>query len=203
MNSRSSQPFGRRGRSATPVLASEAAANLKARSRQTENLPPELVVTLLASEAGEAAVRAPGAGKVRRSFRAAILAGLIVASLNAAANAAFAAHATAGLNDFWLGSAQVPVAVALLIGALWAGGSSGAACLLVAHRLLARMGRTSYRDYVLGGGGAALALALITSALGSGQGPHSLAVAAVSGMMTGYFYRRFAGTLPPGPNMGG
>ena len=185
MNGRSPQPFGRRG---------ATAAKSEAPAPQIKTLPPELVASLLHPEAAESAPDVRGADRVRRSFRAAVLAGLIVAIFDAAANATFAADATAGLHDFSLGSAQVPVAAALLIGALWSGGSSSAACLLVAHRLLTRMSRTSYSDYVLGGGAAALILTLIMFVLGGGQGPRGLAIAAVSGMISGYFYRLFAGT---------
>ena len=185
MNGRSPQPFGRRG---------ATAAKSEAPAPQIKTLPPELVASLLHPEAAESAPDVRGADRVRRSFRAAVLAGLIVAIFDAAANATFAADATAGLHDFSLGSAQVPVAAALLIGALWSGGSSSATCLLIAHRLLTRMGRTSYGDYVLGGGGAALILTLIMFVLGGGQGPRGLAIAAVSGMISGYFYRLFAGT---------
>ncbi|MHB8886485.1 MAG: hypothetical protein ACYC5H_15665 [Methylovirgula sp.] len=191
-----SQPFGRRGRAAPPVLSpAMAAADRETSSPQTKTLSPELIASLLQSEAAESASQIRRVGKVRRSFRAAILAGLVVAVLNAAANATFAADAMAGLHDFSLGSAQVPVAAALILGALWSGGSSSATCLLVAHRLLARMGRTSTGDYVLGGGAAALILSLIMFALGSGQGPRGFALAAASGMVTGYFYRLFAGTM--------
>ncbi|MDP1909835.1 MAG: hypothetical protein Q8K85_16165, partial [Hyphomicrobium sp.] len=190
------QPFGRRGRTAPPAFSPAiAAADRETLSPQTKTLSPELIASLLQSEAAESASQIRRPGKVRRSFRAAILAGLVVAVLNAAANATFAADAMAGLHDFALGSAQVPVAAALIFGALWSGGSSSATCLLVAHRLLARMGRTSYGDYVLGGGVVGLILSLITFALGSGQGPRGFALAAVSGMVTGYFYRLFAGTM--------
>ncbi|WP_219319543.1 hypothetical protein [Methylovirgula sp. HY1] len=175
-----------------------AAADRETPSRQTKALSPELIASLLQSEAAESATQIRRAGKVRRSFRAAILAGLIVAILNAAASATFAAHAMAGLHDFSLGSAQVPVAAALIIGALWSGGSSSATCLLVVHRLLARMGRTSYSAYVLGGGAVALTLSLIMFPLDGGQGPRGLALVAVSGMVTGYFYRLFAGTIGDG-----
>lgn len=172
-----------------------AAAKVQAPAQQMNPLPPELVARLLDAEAGASGAHAPSAGKVRRSFRAAILAGLIVAVLNAAANATFAASATAGLNDFSLGSAQVPVAAALVIGALWSGGSNSAICLLVAHRLLARLGRTSYVDYVLGSAASASALALIMFALGSDFRPSGLGIEIFSGMAAGFFYRLFAGTI--------
>ena len=195
MNTRSTQPFGRRGRAPTPVVSSNmAAADVTAPSRQTKPLPPDIVATLLRPEGVESVAYVRGAGEVRRSFRAAILAGLVVAILDAAANATFAASATAGLNDFSLGSAQVPVAVTLLIGALWSGGSSSAACLLVAHRLLTRVGRTSHIDYALGGAAAALALAAIMFVLGSAPGPAGLGITLFSGMVAGFFYRLFAGT---------
>ncbi len=201
MTTKPIQPFGRRGRAPSlsrPGLASAAGPDAPplqtAASRQPNGLPPDLIASLLHPPGTESAVATDRGGKVPRSFRAAILAGLIVAILNAAANAAFAAHATAGLNDFSLGSAKLPVAAALLMGALWSGGRSSAVCLLVAHWLLARMGRTSHIDYMLGGGGAALALALIMSALGGGLGPGGLGMEIFSGMAAGLFYRQFAGT---------
>jgi len=194
MNTRSTQPFGRRGLpSATARVPPRPAPQAKALSLPQKPLSPELVATLLQPEGQESAGFARQSGKVPRSFRAALLAGLIVACLNAAANATFAASATRDLGMFSFGSANVPVLVALLLGALWSGARTSAACLLIAHRLLAAWGRTSPAYYVLGGGVAAVGLALLTHVLDGGMTPTVLAMDAFSGMVAGFFYRLFAG----------
>lgn len=197
MNTKPPQPFGRRG--AVPTAAARRSFASPATQQRASAPPvsasPELIAAILRPQGGEAPQETSRAAEiVPRSYRAAILAGFIVAILNAAVNVTFAAKATAGLSVFSLGSAKVPVVAALLIGALWSAAQTSAVCLLVAHRLLVRMQRTSYFDYAGAAGVAALALAAIMAALGSPAGPGGFAMALVSGMVTGLFYRIFAGT---------
>src|SRR6185437_6364796 len=93
-----------------------------------------------------------------------------------------------------LGSEKVPLAAALILGSLWSAAQSSAMCLLVAHRLLVRAGRTSYPAYMAGAGGAALALGAVMWLFDSPPGPGGFAMVLVSGVVTGLFYRMFAGT---------
>lgn len=195
MNTRSTQPFGRRGRA--PALAARPARIAAAPpglAQQTSAVPPEIVAALVHPQGEETSTAVRSGERVPRSFRAAILAGCIVAILNAAANATFAAKATEGLGVFSLGSANVPIVTALLLAALWSGARTSALCLLVAHRLLTAMGRTSQISYVIAGGGAALVFAVIMQAFGSAPGPGGLGMECFSGMVAGLFYRLFAGT---------
>lgn len=158
------------------------------------NASPELIAAILRPEGGEAPLVIARADIVPRSYRAAILAGFIVAILNAAVNVTFAANATEGLGIFSLGSAKVPVAAALIIGALWGAAQTSAVCLLVAHRLLVSMQHTTYIAYVAAAGAAALGLAVVMWAFGSPPGPGGFGMVLVSGAITGLFYRIFAGT---------
>jgi hypothetical protein len=197
MNTRPSQPFGRRGSApaaAAPRSFARPVIQQQRSSAPAVNASPELIAAILRPEGGEAPLVVRPDEIVPRSYRAAILAGFIVAILNAAVNVTFAAKATDGLGIFSLGSAKVPVAAALILGALWSAAQSSAICLLVAHRLLVRMQHTSYAAYVTGAGAAALGLAAIMWVFGSSPGPGGFAMALFSGMVTGLFYRIFAGT---------
>ncbi len=194
MTVRSTQPFGRRGRVPAPAARPARPGAAPRLPLPTAGVPPEIVAALLHPE-GEAASGTRRDGEiVPRSFRAAILAGFIVAILNAAANATFAAEAQASLSHFSFGSANVPIVVALLFAALWSGARTSALCLLVAHRLLAAMARVSPISYAIAGGGIALAFALLMQAFGNAPGPGGFGMEVVSGMGAGLFYRLFAGT---------
>jgi hypothetical protein len=162
----------------------------------TTAVPPELVAALVHPQEKDVSTAAQRGEIVPRSFLAAILAGLIVAILNAAANATFAAEAQKGLGVFSFGSANAPIVVALLLAGLWSGARTSAFCLLAAHWLLAAIDRTSHASYAIASGGAALVLALIMHTLGRPLGPGGLGMEIFSGIVAGLFYRLFAGTKP-------
>ena len=206
METRSAQPFGRRGSAsvaaARPVFA-PATARQQA-SAPSVNASPELIAAILRPNGAEtpAAAAKPGES-VPRSYRAAILAGFIVAILNAAVNVTVATQSATDLGHLHLGhlglglslgSEKVPLAAALILGSLWSAAQSSAMCLLVAHRLLVRAGRTSYAAYMAGAGGAALGLGVVMWLFDSPPGPGGFAMVLVSGVVTGLFYRMFAGT---------
>jgi len=206
METRSAQPFGRRGSASVaavrPVFV--PTAGRKQASAPSVNASPELIAAILRPNGAEAPATTPKAGEsVPRSYRAAILAGFIVAILNAAVNVTFATKTATGLGHLnlghlglglSLGSEKVPLAAALILGSLWSAAQSSAMCLLVAHRLLVRAGRTSYPAYMAGAGGAALALGAVMWLFDSPPGPGGFAMVLVSGVVTGLFYRMFAGT---------
>jgi hypothetical protein len=161
------------------------------------HVSPELVATLLQTERGDTAALkgTDNQVSVSRSFRAAIIAGLVVAVLNAAANATFASHVTHELGIFSsFATSNVPILVSLLLAALWSGARTSALCLLIAHRLLAALARTSTIDYVVAGGGVALLYALAASIFGSTPSVHTLIISTFSGMTAGFIYRFFAAT---------
>jgi hypothetical protein len=201
MNMRSTEPFGRRGRA--PTLAARPMQHAGAPKRlvqQTAAVRPEIVAAMLQPQAAEEALSAVRTGEiVPRSFRAAILAGFIVAILNAAVNATFAAQAKDGLGGVSLGSATAPIVAGLLIAALWSSAQTSTFCILVAHRLLAAMGRTSLMAYAVAGGVAAVVLAGLMYLLGGTSGPGGVGMEILSGMGAGVFYRFFAGTRRQDP----
>ena len=156
-------------------------------------MPPEVIAALLSPNGERTSRRVVRDGeKVPRSFRAAILAGLIVAIVSAATNATFAAEASQDLSFFSFGSANAPIIVALLLAALWSGARTSALCIFVTHRVLASMQRTSHLSYGIAGGLVALAFALLMQALGKSPGPGGLAMDVLTGVGAGMFYRLFA-----------
>ncbi|TAL78579.1 MAG: hypothetical protein EPN75_10715 [Beijerinckiaceae bacterium] len=175
-------------------------------SARAVNASPELIAAILRPNGAEApAAAARAAEGVPRSYRAAILAGFIVAILNAAVHVTLATKTATGLGHIGLGhlglglslgSEKVPLAAALILGSLWSAAQSSAMCLLVAHRLLVRARRTSYAAYMAGAGAAALVLGVVMWLFGSPPGPGGFAMLLVSGVVTGFFYRMFAGTKP-------
>ncbi|MGA3303452.1 MAG: hypothetical protein ABSC72_09205 [Methylovirgula sp.] len=161
-------------------------------------MPPEVVAALVSPNGETSPSRAAREGeKVPRSFRAAILAGLIVAIVSAATNATFAAEASQDLSFFSLGSANAPIIVALLLAALWSGARTSALCIFVTHRVLAAMQRTSHLSYGIAGGVVALAFGLLLQALGKSPGPGGISMEVLSGVGAGLFYRLFAGAQRP------
>jgi len=195
MNGRSTQPFGRRGR----AIASPAhAAPLPARAQtQSFAVSPDIVAQIMRPDEKEA-VKRRGPEPVRWSYRAAILAGLIIAIMTAAANATFAMRSNADsglLNLLGLGGAgKGTLLIGLMLAALWSGARTSALCLLIVHRLLAAAKQTSYWTYILGGGAVALAYGLLVQLIGDHTPPGGLPLEAFSGMGAGLFYRLFAGT---------
>jgi hypothetical protein len=198
MTIQSAQPFGRRGRVPAPAPSHSVAQTVPARSRLGQknlSVSPDVVAAILNPNGDpDARMAAHGAERVPRSFRAAILAGLIVAIVSAATNATFAAVANQDLGVLSaFGANNAPIVVALLLGALWSGGRTSAMCLLVTHRMLSAMQRTSHISYGIGGGIVALALAFLMQALGHAPGPGGLGMETLMGVGAGMFYRLFAG----------
>ncbi len=194
MNARSAQPFGRRGLSSSAGAARPVAPVPQRLTQKNLAVPPEVVAAVLNPNRETRSPFATCHGeKVPRSFRAAILAGLIVAIVTAATNATFAAEASQDLSFFSFGSANAPIVVALLLAALWSGARTSALILLVTHRMLASMRRTSHLSYGIAGGVVALAFAFLMQALGKSPGPGGLSMEVLSGVGAGLFYRLFAG----------
>lgn len=144
--------------------------------------------------------------RVAWSFRAAVLAGLIVGLFNAAARAtSFLSFGSLGVlgkiplgsfgaRQISLGQADMPLTVLIALAGLWSGARASALSLLFAHKALARMGQTSLMAYSLGGAAACLGYAFIASLFGGETTPASIVMEAVSGFGAGFFYRLFAAT---------
>lgn len=202
MTMNSPQPFGRRGRPVPPRAPAYGSRGMPASADLGSDLghgvAPELVAALMRSEAKESVAknRQHGDERVPRSFRAALLAGFIVAILDAAANATFMTEAKNEIPFISFSTTSVPLVIGLLLAALWSGARSSALCLLVAHRALASLGRGSHLYYALAGGGVAFGFSLLMQMLGRPPGPGGPGMDLVSGMTAGLFYRLFAGTEP-------
>lgn len=201
------QPFGRRGR---PVASSAAGRGPeKAAVNLTPAVSPELLAAVVGRQSGLRAVvhtGLPDVSKVGWSFRAAVLAGLIVGLFNAAAQATsflgFGASSPLDrlplghtpFGQISLGQAGMPLTVLIAIAGLWDGARASAFTLLFAHKILTRRGRTSFVAYSLGGAAASLIYALIAALLWTDATPLSISLDALSGLGAGFFYRLFAAT---------
>jgi hypothetical protein len=189
------QSFGRRGHPPEQLRrAPPPSVTRRASPQPAHNVPPELVAAITRRDSEKVAPATRGDEIVQRSFRAAILAGFVVAILNAAANATFTTQAQASLGPFSIGAGNAPMVIALLLAALWSGARTSALCLLVAHRLLAALRRTSPFAYAIAGGGIALAFGLLMQSIGRAPEPGGLGLEALLGAGAGLFYRLFAGT---------
>lgn len=199
MNAGSTQPFGRRGLAANPAARPKPAIGTPAQPLpRAPSVSPELVATLmrrdLETSASGRASGLRGFEKVPRSFRAAILAGCIVAVVNAATNATFAAEANDNLGILSaVAGTNASVIAALLVAALWSGARTSAMILLISHRVLTAMERTSYFSYAAAGAVVALGFELMMQLFGKSPGAGGLGLEVLSGIGAGLFYRLFAG----------
>ena len=207
------KPFGRRGQAATPARTAARPAPVAAAGRvAAPELPSEVVAAVLGKPGNLRESALAGSFQVKSvgwSFRAAVLAGLIVGLVNAAARATrFLSLGSLGglggldklplgpsvLGQISLGEATVPLTLLAALAGLWSGARASALALLFAHKILARLGHTSLVAYSLGGAAACLAYALIAALFGAETTPVSVATEALSGLGAGFFYRLFAVT---------
>ena len=141
---------------------------------------------------------------VPRSFRAALLAGLVVGCCLAGLDATHAGETLRALTVGLVSAETAPklVPVVILLG-LWGGARAAATSLLVAHAVLRRCGLTTHLAYAAGGAMVAAAVSLAglalaqTGLVGAEALPsHGLALDALAGAGAGFFYRVFAGAAP-------
>ena len=191
MHPPSSTPFGKRNRPALP-RATAAAATL---------VPQAALFAEIRAEA-EAVETRPLV--VPRSFRAAILAGLVVGCCLAGLDATRAGDMLRDLPGAAVGASPLGDPVKLLpvflILGLLGGARAAATNLLVAHWLLRRAGWTHHLAYALAGaivaaGVAGLAQAIAFTGLmdSAGLRGHGLLLDMAAGAGAGFFYRVFAG----------
>ncbi len=183
--------FGKRSASRAPapartvaVATSDHAAFFAAARAETETDTRELAVP--------------------RSFRAALLAGLVVGCCLTGLDASHAGDALRALTGGLLAPSDarrlVPVMMAL---GLFGGAQAAATSLLVAHAVLRRVGLTTHLVYALAGGAVALAVSALGAVLartglvdGGLVTSHGLIIDAAAGAGAGFFYRVFAGAMP-------
>lgn len=136
---------------------------------------------------------------VPRSFRAALLAGLVVGFCLAGLDATQADTTLRHVAGLVPGGAPKLLPVVILFGLL--GGARAAATnLLVSHWLLRRLGWSGHIAYAAGGGAVAAGVALVVQGL-AGSGfvepsllhGHGVALDVAAGVGAGFFYRVFAG----------
>ena len=140
---------------------------------------------------------------VPRSFRAALLAGLVVAFCLAGLDITRAAAIDPALDPLLKRSGllgdvgqALPYMIAL---SLLSGARTAATTLLIAHRLLAWSGRSSHLAYAVGGAlVAALWAAFVVVLLGHTP-THGLLLDVAAGGGAGFLYRMFAGATRAEP----
>jgi hypothetical protein len=196
--------FGRRG--LAPPPRNPARENLRPKQGSTPELPREIVAAVMVDRRANAGghPKPPQVTRVGWSFRAALPAGLIVGLLSAATRVTgflgFGARGgldtlplgNIGLGQISLGEAKAPILAAIAIAGLFSGARASALALLFAHKILARLGRTSLLAYSLGGAAASLAYALVAAVFWADATPLSVGTEALSGLGAGFFYRLFA-----------
>jgi hypothetical protein len=188
---KSAQPFGRRGRAPqklaphVPACGGELAAT---------RLPADLVAAIVRpTTSEEEAPGRPRVVKVARSLRAALLSGLCVGFFNVAINVT----GVSGLGNELaplIGGSGVPLPAIFLVMGLWRAARTTGLALLVSHRILDHLGRTSPAAYALGGGIVNLAYAAAVHVLAPDWHHSAFIIEFASGLTAGFFYRLFAGT---------
>ncbi len=217
MSTPPAKSFGRRTWTESPTRPARAVAD-SVRPATAPELPPDLVAALVRGSGPlpTTSARRTAITKVDWSIRSAVLGGLIVGLLNAAARATtFLSFGSLGgadqmplestvlnqlapdpamLGHATLGQATIPIAVLIALAGLWGGARASAFALLFAHKILVRLGQTSLVAYGLGGAAASLAYALLAALVGADTTPVSILIETLSGLGAGFFYRLFAAT---------
>ena len=140
------------------------------------------------------AAQAPAPRTVPRSFRSAILAGLVTGFFLAGLDIG---QTTTGNAASWFdagGSLTGVPQPLVLVSSLLVGARAAATALLLAHFCLAKFRQTSLFAYAIGGGAINMAFAEALMLI-SGEPPrHGFAVEIAAGAAAGFFYRLFAGS---------
>lgn len=149
----------------------------------------------LAKERRDAAKEKPERGPVTvpKSWRAALLAGLVVACLHAGLDIGTNIALGQRLGAVTLGGRSVSLVPLIILGSLWSGAESSAFSLFIVRAILSGLAMTHPIAYALCGGVFALAYAYLAQALGLGD-LSSLPADIATGLACGFFYRVFAGT---------
>ncbi|WP_158807419.1 hypothetical protein [Beijerinckia sp. L45] len=134
---------------------------------------------------------------VPRSFRAALLAGLVVAFCLAGLDITKAAAVDPALEPLLKMSgllANIGQALPYMIAlSLLSGARTAATTLLIAHRLLAWRGESGYLAYAAGGAAAAAVWTVLVLVLLGHAPTHGWVLDIAAGAGAGFFYRMFAG----------
>jgi hypothetical protein len=204
---RPAKPFGRRN--AAPAGPAPGLAATPAAALSYPLIPP--------AEDDEAELPMPVTpGVVPRSFRAAILAGLVVGCALAGFDTGQGPRIDAALKPFLeldgvaeflakTGFSTHPGAQAtpyLIAFSLIGGARLAATTLLIAHRLLHWLGQTGFGAYALASGSVSAAYTALFLILGDVPPAHGWAVDIAAGAGAGLLYRMLAG-VKPSPRSGG
>ena len=187
--------FGKRGRIAPMRSAVPARAALSPPETTESGLPLSVIAaSLMDRPATEASERHSVGGAVPKSWRAGMLAGLVVSFLQAGTIVVGSnADATLAGAASLLGiDAQMAVPL-VIAGSLLNSAQTIAFTIFISHRLLRHYALTGLVAYALGGAVAAAVCAAAWLALGLGAPEHGWTIEIASGLAAGFFYRLFAG----------
>lgn len=199
MMSKSVSTFGKRGR---PAMVRPAAARPgRVNFETTESgLPLSVLAASLMQRPAEAeTIERRTGGTVPYSWRAGLLAGLVVSLMQAGlviVGATAQSSSLAGLASLTGVSTQM-VGPIVLAGSLFNSAETIVFTIFVAHRLLKRFAITSHGAYALGGAATAAVLAAAWLVLGFGAPTHGWLIEIATGLGAGFFYRLFAGATAP------
>jgi hypothetical protein len=200
--SRQAPTFGKRGRP-PPVRTAPPPRPAAADFETTESgLPLAVLAASLMQKPAKAEAETEerrADGTVPYSWRAGLLAGLVVSLLQAGmviVGAKAQSASLAGLAAL-TGIGAQSVAPLVIAGSILDGAQATGFTVLTAHSFLKRRGITGHAAYALGGAAAAAVYALAQFVLGLGAPEHGWVIELATGLGAGFFYRVFAGVSAP------
>jgi hypothetical protein len=195
VTSKPAPTFGKRGRPAA-VRAAPSPRNVPAVFETSESdVPPSVLAASLMPPALAPESAERRAGAVPTSWRAGLLAGLVVSLMQAGMVIVEAKAQSASLAGLATMTGVSPQDMLLLVvaGSLLDGAQTTGFTVLTAHKALKRLAVTGHAAYALGGAAAAAVYAVGALLLGFGAPAHGWAIALATGLGAGFFYRVFAG----------
>jgi hypothetical protein len=201
MTSKPVPTFGKRGRPA-PVRQMPPRPSPSDLEATESGVPLSvLAASLIEKPEVEEAVAGRAAGTVPYSWRAGLLAGLVVSLMQAGIIIVGAKAQSAGLGDLATltgisTQAMVPV---VIMGSLLDSAQATGFTVLTAHGVLKRLGITNLIAYALGGAAAAAVYAEAQLLIGFGGPEHGWTIELATGLGAGFFYRLFAGASEARP----
>jgi hypothetical protein len=196
MVSKPAPTFGKRGRPA-PAQATAPPRPAPAVFETSESGVPlsVLAASLMPCPANTEAVERRAGGTVPTSWRAGLLAGLVVSLMQAGTVIIEAKAQSASLSGLAAMTGVSPHTMLPLVvaGSLLDGAQTTGFTILTAHWVLKRFVVTGHVAYALGGAAAAAVYAVGALLLGFGAPAHGWAIELATGLGAGFFYRVFAG----------
>ncbi len=191
------KPFGRRNPPALPAAARLSVPAAPPAPDPAAAGMSEALAKFAAELAAERRTAPPekherGPVSVPKSWRAALLAGLVVACLHASLDLGANIALGQRLGALTLAGQTIPVVPLIILGSLWSGAESSAFGLFIVRAVLARLQMTHIAAYAVCGGLFALVYAFLKQALGLDD-LATLPMDIAMGLAGGFFYRLFAG----------